>query len=47
MRHLKGLIFDGLSFTEVLITSLFSTDREAPALNRSSTTSLWPSHAAS
>ena len=39
-RHLKGLIFDSLSFTEVLITSLFSTDSEAPAFNRSSTTSL-------
>ena len=35
-RHLKGLIFDGLSFTEVLITFLFLTDSEAPALNRSS-----------
>ena len=46
-RHLKGLIFDGFSFTEVLITSLFSTDSEAPALNRSSTTSLWPCPAAS
>jgi hypothetical protein len=42
MRHLKGLTFDYLSFTEVLFTSLFSTDSEAPALIRSSTTSLLP-----
>ena len=46
-RHLKGLLFDSLSFTAVLITSLFSTDSEAPALIRSSTTSLWPCPAAS
>ena len=46
-RHLKGLIFDSLNFTEVLITSFLSTDSEAPALNRSSTTSLWPRNAAS
>ena len=39
-RHLKGLIFESLSFTAVLITSLSSTDSEAPALIRSSTTSL-------
>jgi hypothetical protein len=42
MTLLKGLIFDNLSFIEVLITSFLSTDIEAPALNRSSTTSLWP-----
>ena len=47
MCHLKGLIFYCLSSTEVLNTSLSSTDSEAPALNKSSTTSLWPFHAAS
>jgi hypothetical protein len=46
MPHLKGSIFDNLSFIEVLITSFLSTDSEAPALNRSCTTSLWPFHAA-
>jgi hypothetical protein len=42
MRHLKGLIFDCLSFTEGLITSLSSTDTEAPAFSRSSTASVMP-----
>ena len=46
-RHLKGLIFDGLNFTEVLITSFLSTDSEAPALNRNSAISLWLCPAAS
>jgi hypothetical protein len=44
--HLKGLIFDNLSFIEVLITSFLSTDIEAPALNRRFTTSVWPWNAA-
>jgi hypothetical protein len=30
--HLKDLIFDCLSFTEVLITLLFTTDDEAPVV---------------
>jgi hypothetical protein len=42
MSHLKSLIFDCLSFTEGLITLLLTTDREAPALNRRSTTSVVP-----
>jgi hypothetical protein len=46
MRYLNSLIFECLSFTEGLITSLFSTDREAPDFNRRSTTSVLPSHAA-
>ena len=45
-HHLKGLIFDSFSFTAVLITSLSSTDSEAPAPIRNSTTSLLPCHAA-
>jgi hypothetical protein len=44
--HLKGLIFDCLSFTEGLITSLSTTGGEAPAFNSRSTTSVWPSLAA-
>ena len=40
--HLKGLIFDCHSFTEVLITFLFITDNEAPVFNNRSTTSGWP-----
>jgi hypothetical protein len=36
------LIFDWLSFTEGLITSLFTTDREAPDFNRRSTISVLP-----
>ena len=39
-RHLKSLIFDSLSFTEGLITSLFNTDGEAPDFNRRSTNSV-------
>ena len=46
MRHLKSLIFECLSFTEGLITSLFITDREAPDLKRRSTTSVFPLRAA-
>jgi hypothetical protein len=38
--HCKSLIFDCLSFTEGLITSLSTTDREALAINRMSTTSV-------
>jgi hypothetical protein len=45
-RHLKSLIFDCLSFTEGLITSLSTTDGEAPAFNRRLTTSVSPSPAA-
>ena len=41
-RHLKSLIFDSLSFTEGLITALFTTDGEAPAFNRMSTNSVLP-----
>jgi hypothetical protein len=39
-RHLKSLIFDSLSFSEGLITSLSTTDGEAPAFNRMSTISV-------
>ena len=45
-RHCKSLIFDCLNFTEGLITSLSTTDREAPDFNRRSTTSVLPSSAA-
>jgi hypothetical protein len=45
-RHLKRLIFDSLSFTDSLITALFTTDGEAPAFNRMSTNSVLPVHAA-
>ena len=38
--HLKSLIFDCLSFTESVITLLFTTDREAPDFNRRSTISV-------
>jgi hypothetical protein len=41
-RHLKSLIFDCLSFTEDLITSLSTTDREAPAFIRRSTNAVLP-----
>ena len=41
-RHLKSLIFDSLSFSEGLITSLSTTDGEAPAFNRMSTTIISP-----
>ena len=46
MRQSKSLIFDCLSFTEGLITSLFTTDREAPSFIRRSTTSVVPIAAA-
>jgi hypothetical protein len=46
MRHLKSLIFDCLGFTEGLITSLVTKEREAPAFNRWSTTSVLPPIAA-
>ena len=45
-RHLKGLIFDCLSFTEGLITLLSCICWEASAFNKLSTTSLLPSQAA-
>ena len=45
-RHLKSLIFDSLNFSEGLITSLSTTDGEAPAFNRMSTNSVSPFHAA-
>ena len=45
-RHLKSLIFDSLSFTEGLITSLFTTDGEAPPFNRMSTNSVLRFHIA-
>jgi hypothetical protein len=38
-RHLKRLIFDSPSFTEGLITCLFTTDGEAPDFNRETTPS--------
>ena len=41
-RHLKSLIFDSLSFSESLITSLSTTDGEAPAFNRMSTSIISP-----
>ena len=46
VHHLKSLIFECLSFTEGLITSLFTTDREAPAFIIRSTTSVLPTNAA-
>ena len=39
-RHWKILIFDYLSFTEGLITTLSTTHGEAPNFNRRSTTSV-------
>jgi hypothetical protein len=45
-RYFKSLIFDCLSFTECLITLLFTTDGEAPDFNRRSTTSVCPNLAA-
>ena len=42
VRHLKRLICDCLRFSEDLITSLATTEREAPAFNRWSTTSVLP-----
>ena len=44
--HLKRLIFDCISFTEGLITSLSTADIEAPASTRNFVTSLLPCHAA-
>ena len=41
-HHLKGLIFDCLSFTEGLFTPTVTADREAPLLNRYFTTLVWP-----
>ena len=45
MCHLKSLIFDCISFTECLITSLSTADSEAPA-NRTFVTSVYPPSAA-
>jgi hypothetical protein len=45
-RHLKSLIFDFLSFTEGLITSMSTRDGGAPAFNRRFTSSILPFHAA-
>ena len=47
IRHLKGLIFDCLSFTKGLITFLSTVDNGAPAPSSTSVTSLWPYLAAS
>jgi hypothetical protein len=46
MCHLKSLIFDCISFTEGLITSLSTADSEAPASNRTFVNSVFPPHAA-
>ena len=47
MTHLlKSLILHCLSFTEGLLTSLFTTAGEAPLSNRWRTTTLWPQLAA-
>ena len=46
MFHLKSLIFDWISFTEGLITSLSTADSEAPASTRAFVTSVFPAHAA-
>ena len=46
MCHLKSLIFDCISFTEGLITSLSTADSEAPASSRTFITSVCPPHAA-
>jgi hypothetical protein len=42
IHHLKGLIFDCLSFTEVLFTTLPTVESEAPASSNTFATSLWP-----
>ena len=47
MCHLKSLIFDCISFTECLITQMFTADSEAPASNRTFVTSVYPHLAAS
>jgi hypothetical protein len=44
--HLKSLIFDCISFTEGLITCLFTANSEAPASIRIFVTSVFPSCAA-
>jgi hypothetical protein len=46
MCHLKSLIFDCISFTEGLITSLSTADSEAPASNRTFVTSVFTPNAA-
>ena len=46
MCHLKSLIFDCISFTEGLITSLYTADSEAPASTRTFITSFSPINAA-
>ena len=46
MCHLKSLIFDCISFTEGLITSLSTADSEAPASSRTFVTSVYPFTAA-
>ena len=46
MCHLKSLIFDCISFTEGLITSLSTADSEAPASTRTFVTSVFPLSAA-
>jgi hypothetical protein len=46
MCHFKSLIFDCLSFTEGLITSLFIADSEAPASTRTFVISVRPPIAA-
>jgi hypothetical protein len=45
-RHLRSFIFDCLSFTEGLFTTLSSTNREAPDFNRRYTISVSPIDAA-
>jgi hypothetical protein len=45
MRHLKSLICDCLSFTQGLITSVFTTDRYSTFFNIWSTTPGVPSSA--
>ena len=46
MCHLKGLIFDCLSFTEYLFTILSTADSEAPASSKTFATSVFPFSAA-
>jgi hypothetical protein len=46
IRHLKGLIFDCLTFTDDLVTSLSTLEREAPPSSNTFVTSLWPFDAA-
>ena len=42
MCHLKSLIFDCISFTEGLITCLFTADSMAPASTRTFVISVFP-----